>query len=235
MARRDRFDQRPEDRFVSTTYSFIDFLLLHRTLATVFLVLMAGGVLGALAYRNHLNAYSESALAAFEDAKSAEDYKSIAETYPGSAAEPMALFYCARKLVDDKKYDEAVAVYSSFVRLHPSHSLAPNALAFCGMLLEQEKKFEEAATSYQSLVDRYPQSFLAPMVLLNRGSCLEELGKLTEAREAYGKVISGYQSSSWKDDALARLGKLGLEKPTARDAMGTPGPYMTNAASSGEK
>jgi tol-pal system protein YbgF len=213
MARRDRFDQRPEDRFVSTTYSFIDFLLLHRTLATVLLMLVVGGVLGALAYRNHVNTYNEGALAAFEEAKSVEDYKSVAETYPGSAAEPMALFYCGRKLVDDKKYDEAVAVYSSFVQLYPSHSLAPNALAFCGMLLEQEKKFEDAVTSYQSLVDRYPQSFVAPLALLNMGSCLEQLGKLPEARGTYGKVISGYPASSWKDDAHARLGKLGAEKP----------------------
>jgi len=214
MARRDRFDRRPEDRFVSTTYSLIDFLLFHKTVAAVLLVLIAGGVLGALAYWNHLNTYNEGALAAFEAARSAEEYKSVADTYPGSTAEPMALFYCGRKLVDEKKYNEAIAVYSSFVQLYPSHSLAPNALAFCGMLLEQEKKFEEAATRYQSLVDRYPQSFIAPLVLLNMGSCFEELGKSAEARKAYRKVISGYPASSWKDDAQARLGKLGVEKPT---------------------
>ena len=138
MSRRDRFDQHPEDRFVRGAYSFIDYLMLHKTAAATFLVIIVGGVLGVIAYRSHVSAYNDGALAAFEEARSAEDYKGVAETYPGSLAEPRALFYCGRKLVDEKKYDEALDVYSSFVQAYPGHSLAPNALAFCGMILEQE-------------------------------------------------------------------------------------------------
>ncbi len=231
MARRDRFDRRPEDRFISTTYSFINFLLLHKTVATVLIALIAGGALGALAYWHHIHAYNDVALTAFESARSADEFRNISETYPGSTAEPMALFYCGRKLADEKKYDDAIAVYSSFVRLYPSHSLAPNALAFWGMLLEQEKKFEEAVTCYQSLADRYPQSFIAPLMLLNMGSCFEELGKPAEAKKAYEKLVSDYPASSWKDDAKVRLGKLGPEGPEAPKAIETPGPSMTNAAS----
>ncbi|MEJ2744301.1 MAG: tol-pal system protein YbgF [bacterium] len=224
MSRRDRFDQHPEDRFVRGAYSLIDFLMLHKTVITVVVVIVLAGVLGVLAYRSHLKAYDDGALAAFETARSAEDYRRVAETYPGSASEPMALFYCARKFVDDKNYKGAIEMYSSFVQAYPSHSLVPNALAFCGMLLEQENKFQEAAAQYQSVVESHPQSFIAPMVLLNMGSCFEKLGNATEAQKAYEKIVSEYPASAWKDDAEARLGKLGIDEAAIDDEAKTPQP-----------
>lgn len=224
MSRRDRFDQHPEDRFVRGAYSVIDYLMLHKTLVTVVVVVILAGVLGVLAYRSHLNAYNDGALAAFESARSAEAYRSVAETYPGSAIEPIALFYCARKLVDDKKYGEAMEMYSSFAEAYPSHSLTPNALAFCGMLLEQDKKFQEAAARYQSVVESRPQSFVAPLVLFNMGGCFEKLGNAAEAKKAYEKIVSEYSTSAWKDDAEARLGKLGVDKAAAPDEAKTPDP-----------
>jgi tol-pal system protein YbgF len=222
MARRDRFDRHPEDKFVRGAYSLIDFLVLNKTVVTVVVVIILGGVLGVLAYRSHLNAYNDGALAAFEAARSAEGYKSVAETYPGSAVEPMALFYCGRSLIGDKKYEEALEVYSSFVEAYPAHSLTPNAVAFCGMLLEQEEKFQEAASRYQSVVESHPQSFVVPLVLLNMGSCFERLGNTAEAKKAYEKIVSEYPESAWKDDAKTRLGKLGGDEAAAADETKTP-------------
>lgn len=224
MSRRDRFDQHPEDKFVRGTYSFIDYLLLHKTVATTVLVIVVGVVLGVLAYRSHINAYDDGALAAFEAARSAEDYRGVAETYPGSSIEPRALLYCGRKLIDEKRYDEALTVYSSFVQTYPSHALAPSAMAFCGMISEQEKKFQEAATRYQSVVDSHPQSFVAPLALLNMGSCFEKLGNAAEAKKAYEKIVSEYPASAWKDDAQARIGKLGPDKAEAAGVTTTPSP-----------
>lgn len=224
MSRRDRFDQHPEDKFVRGAYSVIDYLMLHKAVATTVLVIVVGGVLGVLAYRSHINAYNDGALAAFEAARSAEDYRGVAETYPGSSVEPRALFHCGRKLIDGKRYDEALEVYSSFVQAYPSHALVPNALALCGMILEQENKFQEAASRYQSVVEGSPQTFVAPLALLNMGSCLEKLGNAADAKKAYEKIVSEYPASNWKDDAEARLGKLGVDKAAAAEGTKTPNP-----------
>lgn len=209
MSRRDRWDRRPEDTFVSKAYVFMDFFALHKTLCMVILVIVAGAALAGLAYWNHLRAYNESALAAFESAKSAEEYKAITSNYPGSSVEPLALFYRGRKLLDAKQYGEASTAFSSFLTSYPGHPLAPNAMAFMGMILEQEKDFEGAVKSYQSLVERYPKSFVAPLALLNMGGCYERLARPKDAGAAYERIIKEYAASTWKADAEERLGKLG--------------------------
>lgn len=208
MARRDRFDQQPEDKFIERAYALLDVFMLHKTAFTVALVVIVGAILGALAYKSHIDSFNQAALAAFEGARTADDYKTVAESYAGSAVEPLSLFYRGRKLIDAKNYDEAAAVLSSMVRSYPLHPLAPNAMLLMGMISSQQKKFEDAVQSYQTVADRYTSSFVAPLALLNMGSCYEKLNKPEEARKAYEKIAAAYPASTWKKDAEERIGRV---------------------------
>jgi len=208
MARRDRWDRHPEDSFVRGAFSIIDFFMLHKTMCTGVLAVVFGVALGALAYWNHMRSFNDSAFAAFESAKGAEDYRNVVDIYPGSVVEPMALFYRGRKLLDAKQYDEATSAFSTFVSEYPTDMMAPSAFALMGMILEQEKKFEEAVESYRALVERYPASYVAPFVLFSMGGCDEKLDKPDDAKKAYEKIIADYPESSWKKEAEGRMGKL---------------------------
>jgi len=212
MARRDRWDRKPEDKFVSGVYLFFDYIKRNRALFTVALVVVFGGLLGALAYWNHVRSYNENAMAAFESAKTDEDYRRVIKSYPGSAAEPMAMFYRGRKLLDDKKYPEAAGVFSGFLMAYPDYPLAPNALLLMGMILEQQKKYREAIGSYDSLVERYPGSFVAPLALLNAGGCYERLDETADAKKEYERIISDYPASNYKQQAEERESRLGATK-----------------------
>jgi TolA-binding protein len=220
MARRDRFDRRPEDGFVKGMFSFMDYLSLHKTTGTVALIAVAGATLAGLAYWNHLRSYNRNALAAFESARTAEGYKNVVDSYPGSAAEPMALFARARMLIDAKQYDQAEAALSALVGSFPTHALAPSAQALKGMVFEQEMKFEDAERSYRELLSKYPDSFMVPLALLNMGICYEKLGREDEARKVYGTIVAEHADSAWKGEAERRLGALGGNVPKAESGQG---------------
>lgn len=209
MARRDRFDQRPEDAFVKSTLSFIEYLSLHKTAFTVALVAVGLAALAVLAYWNHVRSYSSSALRALELAHKADDYKNVAESYPGSQAEPLALFLRGRRLMDEKQYGEAFATLSSLVSSYPDHPIAPAAEMLRGMLLEQEKKYEDAAGRYEALLSKYPGSFVSPLAMLHLGGCYEKTGRADDAKGAYERLIAEHEDSAWKADAEKRLAKLG--------------------------
>ncbi|MCX6356988.1 MAG: tetratricopeptide repeat protein, partial [Candidatus Aureabacteria bacterium] len=201
MARRDRYDRRPEDKFVSTAFNLMDTVMLHKTLCTALLIIIAGAAFGGFAYWNHLQTYNENALAAYDTARTADELSNIIQSYPGSEAEPLALFSKGKKLIEAKQYAAAAGVFNTLIAEHPRHSLAPNAMLFTGMLLEQEKKFDEAASRYGELIQRYPHSVVAPLGMLAMGGCYERINKGAEARAAYEKLVAAYPSSTWKSDA----------------------------------
>jgi tetratricopeptide (TPR) repeat protein len=212
MARRDRHGMHVEDQFVRSTFSLLESLKTYKTQFTIAVLIALGVVLGWFAYRAHLAAFNESALSAFENAKTTADYKRVIDMYPGSNVEPPALFYYGKKLIDDKKYDEAATVFESLLEEYPRHSLAPGALAFRGMIHEQKGERKEAIESYQLLLEKYPDSFIKERVLLNMGLCYEKLGIPGEAKATYEKFIEEYPTSSWKTVAEGRLSQI---KPKA--------------------
>ena len=212
MARRDRHGMHVEDQFVRSTFSLLELLTTYKTQFTIAVLIALGMVLGWFAYRAHLAAFNESALSAFENAKTTVDYKRVVEMYPGSNVEPAAFFYYGRKLIDDKKYNEAATAFESLLEEYPGHSLAPDALAFRGMIHEQKGERKEAVENYQLLLEKYPDSFIKERVLLNMGLCYEKLGRPGEAKATYEKFIEEYPTSSWKSVAEGRLSQI---KPEA--------------------
>ncbi|MDD5556908.1 MAG: tetratricopeptide repeat protein [bacterium] len=225
MSRRDRFDRRPEDPFVRRVFGCIDFISIHRTAFALVLVAAVAASIAAVAYWNHLRSYDRSALIALESAASEEEYKGVADSYPGSAAEPIALFLRGRLLIDARKFAEAEETFSSFVRSFPEHALTPLAQTLRGMVLEQERRFEEAAVSYRALVDGHPLSFIAPLALLHLGGCYERLGRMEEAQKAYERVVAEHDASAWRAKAQQRLGRLGAARaPRTPAAAETPSP-----------
>ena len=215
MSRRDRFDKTPEDRLVIAMYELLEWVVLHKAACIAGLVVAAAVVLAGIAYWNHLTAYNESAVAAFEAARKPEDYKAVTDAYPGSSVEPLALFYQGRKLADEKKYKEAEEAFSTLARSYPGHYLATDARVFAGMVCAQQKNYEEAVKDYRAVVDDYPQSFAAPRALLGLGACYESMNRPADAKAAYEKIIASYGTSDLKKDARDMIAKLSNPAPSS--------------------
>ena len=213
MSRRDRFDQTPEDSFVLAAYQLFDWVGRHRALCAAAAVAAAGAVLAGMAYLNQLRAYNENAAIALDAAGTSAEYKAVVDTYPGSPAEPAALFRLGRKLADEERYQEAGEAFALLARSYPAHHLAPDALVFAGMLCAQQKKFDEAEKRYRGAAERYPGSFSAPRALLVLGACYEEMRRPDDAKAAYGKLVADYGSSDLAKDAEARISRLAQAPP----------------------
>lgn len=226
MSRRDRFDQTPEDRFVLAAYRVFDWVGRHRALCAAAAVAAAGAVLAGVAYLNQLRAYNENAAAALDAAKTSAEYKAVVDTYPGSPAEPAALFRLGRKLADEERYQEAEEAFSLLARSYPAHHLAPDALVFAGMLCTQQTKLDEAEKRYRAAAERYPGSFSAPRAMLGLGACYEEMNRPNDAKAAYEKLVADYGSSDLVKDAEARMKRLAQASPavdTTKEEQGGEG------------
>lgn len=220
MARRDRFDKTPEDRLIIVAYELLDWVVLHKAACITGLVVAAAAVIAGLAWWNHLNAYNESAVAAFEAARKPEEYKAVTDAYPGSSVEPLALFYQGRRLVDEKKYKEAGEAFSALARSYPAHYLASDARLFAGMTCAQQGNWDDAVKNYRAVVDEYPESFNVPRALLGMGACYESMNRPADAVTAYKKIVASFGTSGVKKDAEARIAKLG----SAAASAGTQAP-----------
>lgn len=70
------------------------------------------------------------------------------------------LFWLARSLDRNGKYDEAVATYLKLAQNYPKHELADNALLEASMVRRSQKRGSESVALLSRLLDRYPGSDL---------------------------------------------------------------------------
>lgn len=213
MARRDRRDRAPEDRLVGIGYDLLGWAMRHRAVCVAVLAAAAAAAAGALAYRSRLNAYNEGAIAAFDAARSPEEFKAVADDYPGSTVEPLAIFCRGRALVDEKKYREAGEAFARLAAEYPGHYLAAPARNFSGMICEQLGDWEGAARNYRAAAEGYPRSFVAPRALLGLGSCYEEMKRPADSKTVYEKIVSSYGAGGAKKEAESRLARAATAPP----------------------
>lgn len=149
--------------------------------------------------------HSEQALAG---AKTAEDYKKVADEYPKSAAAANALLLMADKLRADGKLDESTTALKSFIERFPKHNLISGAYTSLAINQEAQGKLDEALLSYKKVTTNYPTSFSAPAAYIAQGGILEQQGKPEEARHAYETVMTNFAESPFQQEAMRMMGKM---------------------------
>ncbi len=129
-----------------------------------------------------------------------------------------SLFDNAKKLVEQKKYSEAIKNYEKITKDFPQSSNVPEALfemakIYQGQVVKNvdaKESLRKAVALYKKIFTKYPDSkraessiFMAAFILAN------ELQDLNAARSAYKLYIEKYPDGELAKDAKIELQNLG--------------------------
>ena len=141
----------------------------------------------------------------FAQAKSADDYRRIIQTFPRSVSAGNAQLLLAAQLRADKKFDEAVSTLSALIDQSPEHPLIGGAWLSLAGTLEDQGKTDEALDMYQQVASKFGDSYAAPLALMAQANLLRSKGKIDEAKQAYERVISQFADSLSSRQAMRDL------------------------------
>lgn len=113
----------------------------------------------------------------------------------------------AKRLIGDKKYQEAEALLQARLGQKPSGVEACNLLYWLGTAQLGLGKNGEAIKSYQELSDKYPACELAPEAMFKTGEIYEKMGNKEQARRIYQELVSLYPFSKYANLAEEKLKK----------------------------
>ena len=125
----------------------------------------------------------------------------------------------ANRLVQEKKYNEAITAFEGVLKEFPTGETAPGAtyelakLYQAGLIagLDQTASQQKAVDYYQKVFVDYPKNELAPSALFMSGYIqANTLGKYHEATITYKKFLEIYPNSKFADDARSELDNMGL-------------------------
>jgi TolA-binding protein len=125
-----------------------------------------------------------------------------------------AMFKQAEKLMDDKKWDEAGALYEDLVSRNKDYKFADKALNNAAVCRENARRFESALKLYERIFSEYPKSDLAATALFRVAVNAENSYDFDKAVDRYQLLVEKYQASKDRPAALNNLGRLleGLQR-----------------------
>lgn len=186
----------------------VEFWFLHKTkiiaLTVLFVVALAGYAGFEITQRNA----RESAVRAFAEAKTADDFRKVIAEHPGQVAAGNAQLKLANLLRQEGKYDEANTVLRSFIEKQPTHPMLAGAWLGLAQNTEAAGKVDEALTEYQKILTTFPNSYAVPIALLAQGRIQKAKGQTDAAKRSFEQVISQYQFTSFQFEAQRELGNL---------------------------
>ncbi len=154
------------------------------------------------------NQAKKAAEAAFASAKTADDFRKVADAYPHTIVGANAQLMLAEQLRNAGKNDDAAAALRTFISNHADHPLIAGAYLSLGSILENQDKLDEALTNYQKVTTSYLNSYAAPMAWLGQARILKKKGKTEEARRAYETVMNKFPDSAFAQQASQQVQKL---------------------------
>jgi TolA-binding protein len=198
-----------------TGFDSLEFWIRYKSKILLYgaLIIVALAIFGLYKWNeDRVKAASE---AAFSTAKTADDFRKVAEEYPRSIAGANAQLMLADRQRADGKLDDAIATLRSFVSQHPDHPLISVAWTSLASALEAKADFGEALTTYQKVTMSYPTSATAPVAFLGQARVLAAQGKSEDARRIYETVIGQFQNSPFAMRAQQQVQLLKKQAPEA--------------------
>ncbi|GAB4251211.1 MAG: hypothetical protein OHK005_18320 [Candidatus Methylacidiphilales bacterium] len=111
------------------------------------------GLIGSLWFWQAQESRNLAALELFSKAETAEAWREVADTYPGTPAAGMALLKLANQAQQEGAFDLAASTYARFLTAYPDHPIAPAAEFAQGRSLQSAGKTEEAIAIYNKILD----------------------------------------------------------------------------------
>lgn len=69
----------------------------------------------------------------------------------------------AKRLYDQKRYDDAREYFQQFITNHPESPLVEASMYFLGDCYKQKEEFQKAMATYQNLINKYRSGFWADL------------------------------------------------------------------------
>jgi tetratricopeptide (TPR) repeat protein len=109
-----------------------------------------------------------------------------------------------------KRYSEALALFSDMVKSSPEAPIVDEALIKIGEINVVSGQYDQALSVYRTIVDHLKNSPLADLALKRTGEIFEKLGKPVDAVKAYKELLIRYPKSIYGNHVRKRIRELDL-------------------------
>lgn len=137
-------------------------------------------------------------------------FNEIKTKSPNTTEALFAAYFLGDIALSEKKFDQAITLFSDVVQEAGSLAIKPLALSNLAFSFEEKKDFAMAANTYKQFMNSYAEHFLAPRVQLSWGRALLKSGETEAAKETLGQLVDLYPTSPWAENARQTLDKLAL-------------------------
>lgn len=131
--------------------------------------------------------------------------KALRGTLAASSESATEQYRKGLRLLQERKFDEALTLFAAFVAEHSRHALVASALYWRCEALYAKRDYSAATQALESLLERYPSSPRAPDALLKLGLSFQKLGFPEQAERAFQRLRTDFPNSQ-AAEAAAREG-----------------------------
>ncbi|MES3630129.1 MAG: tetratricopeptide repeat protein [Longimonas sp.] len=117
----------------------------------------------------------------------------IADTYSGTDAGNLAVFYVANAYLRNDLPDEAMTYLERFDK--DRDLIGASALAAEASIFEDRGDYETAGARYERAAEFASSAHVSPQYLMNAGRAYEAAGNLEQARRVYSQIQTEYADS----------------------------------------
>lgn len=126
----------------------------------------------------------------------------------GTGSRQAKLYANASRLMENKKYEQAIPLFEQIVEIDPTHPFADNAQYWIGEALFDMQNYKDALTAFMKvfgLGDRNKEAYAQ----LRIGFCFMNMDQPAKAKEEFQKVLKNYPSAKEEvKKARSTLAKL---------------------------
>ena len=168
------------------------------------------------------------------------DYRSVIHDFPQSAYVPQAYYSLGWSFFEEKKFDEAKAVFSRLIAQFPAHQLSSDAALKMAECDYNAGHLKEAIEEFKLLTTRFPQSAHICTIYFNIAESFYYLEQFESALPYYQKVLgsscedalklSAYTGEGWSYIKLKKFTEAGNILKTASEFCKTHGLSMEEPA-----
>jgi len=198
----------PTPASAHTGFDPVEFWMLHQKKIIGLAVLFIVGLIGYTIFTINENRTRAAAEAAYASAKTAEEFRKVAQDYSGQPAAANAQLQLAALLRKDGKLDDANTILRKFISDNPEHPMLAGAWLALAENAEAAGKQDEALTGYQKVLTTFPSSYAAPISLLGQARIQKAKGQNDLAKRSYEQIQAQYQGSPFQMEAMQELRSL---------------------------
>ncbi len=120
---------------------------------------------------------------------------------------PMSAYESGLQAFNEKRYDDAIAIFQDLLSMGVEESLADNCQYWIGESLFGKQQYAEAMKQFETVLE-YKVTEKKGDAYYMLGRCYEAQGNKAKAKEMYEKVVKDYPTNDLVKKAKERWGKL---------------------------